>query len=417
MEQPTQYTIKENKQNFIFKGHSILLIILGLILYCIAMVIVITVINIFFNVYADSFTIIAEIFAFAGIYGIAALSLNVEVGQAGLSNFGKVAFFMIGSYATMLSLLFGYPIYIALIIGMIASGFAGYLVALPTLRLREDYLAIVTIVGGEILRYILKAENWITYPQTGQSGGGAFGLLIQTYVSMFPIDLLNLNIFGIHFSFFFPISNNIFGITFSQVAYAELAFDIILMICLIIVYIILETLYNSPWGRVIKSIRENDLATESLGKDVSVYKIKTFIVANAITGFAGGLYAVYTGFILPDSFVPLITFYLWIIIIIGGLANNRGAIAGTFIFWTTSTLALQYKDQLTNFLGAQSQILNPIKGIPFVASLQNLIKNLDPVNTQNILFGVILLLILIYRPQGIISERPIKTIAQRVNVK
>ncbi|MHA2364948.1 MAG: branched-chain amino acid ABC transporter permease [Candidatus Hodarchaeales archaeon] len=390
----TDYTTDDDKKPsefFLFKGYYVIIVVLCIIAYFILL-------NAFVigtKPSVDSIIISIQIFSFAAIFGIAALSLNLEIGNTGLTNFGKVAFIMVGSYVTGLTLLFGYNILVAFIVGIIVSGFLGYLVAIPTLKLREDYLAIVTIAIGEVLRTFVKTEGWIQYPQSGKYGG-PIGLAVpNTFYYMFQDDVT----FG--------------NYTIEASILSSFVFMIITLILLLIVYVFVEFLYNSPWGRILKGIRENDVAVESLGKNVVSYKTHSFIIGSGLAGFSGGLWAIYIINFAPDGFQPILTFNIWIIVIIGGLSNNRGVIVGSFLFWTLEQMTRLYKIDISNQLDNVASLLNPIKEIPFVTSLQGFIR-IDPVFGQNIFFGLILILFLLYRPHGILPERPIKTVANEV---
>lgn len=340
----------------------------------------------------DSMVIAVQVFSYACIFGIAALSLNLEIGNAGLSNFGKVAFIMVGSYTTGLMMLLGFNVIIAFIVAIIVTAFFGYLVSIPTLNLRADYLAIVTIVIGEILRTMINAETWFVYPQDGKFGG------------LIGIQIPNLleGLIGDDF---------VFGsIIIKNTVFADLFYVILLVFLLYIVYIILEIFQNSPWGRVLKGMRENDIGTESLGKNIVSYKRSAFILSSGIAGFAGGLWILYAVHVATSGFLPILTFQLWIIVILGGIANNRGVIIGSFFFWSIEQLTRIFKDDFSNGLNLISSLFNPIKDIPFVDVIQGLIT-IDPISVQNISFGLLLILFLVYKPQGIISEKPIKTVA------
>lgn len=293
-----------------------------------------------------------DLIVFIGIFGIVALSLNLEYGFTGLGNFGKVAFFLIGAYTYAILSQMGLPFYLCLIIGALISAVFGLLISLPALRLREDYLAIVTLTFGEILRLIVKSEDWI--------GGGVWGMTVPPAISIAgasPQDKILVNI----------------GLVF---------------FCLLICFVILQLLTRSPYGRVIRAIREDEVAAEALGKDRARYKAQVFMLGSAMAGVAGGLYAQYIRFIDPYMFLPMVTFTVWIMVLIGGPANNWGAILGATL--------VQIFDRGTNL--AKDYITLPI----------------DPINLQYILFGVLIIVVLLYRPQGILRESEIKTKALRL---
>ena len=363
----------------------------------------------------DGFIIGLSIFTFAAIYGIGALSLNLETGLTGLPNFGKVAFIMIGAYVTAFFMLLRWPFYLAIPLAIIVTAFVGYLIALPTLGLRDDYLAIVTIAIGEIFRTILLAEEWIGGELDCNACGGAQGLRIpNVFFEAFPYPIVvpTINIPN-PIGFIFGPAEFIFGGLLTPAFLADITFFLFVTMMLILTYMFVELLYNSPWGRILKSIRDNDLATESLGKDVVDYRIRTFIISSGIAGLCGALFAIFILDFTPFIFVPLLTFQIWIIMIIGGVANNRGMLIGAIIFFSITNLTRAFNDQISGFLATIASVLNPIQDLPFIPAIQHMIT-LDPVNAQWIGFGLLILLFLMFRPEGIIPERPIKTVANEV---
>jgi branched-chain amino acid transport system permease protein len=288
-----------------------------------------------------------DFLVFVGIFGIVALSLNLEFGFAGLANFGKVAFFLIGAYTYAVLSQIGVPFYLCLIAGALTSALFGLLISLPALRLRADYLAIAILAFGEILRLIVKAERWIA--------GGVWGINVSPAISLagasFEVDAL-VNIGLVYF-------------------------------CLLICFLVAQLLANSPYGRVMRAIREDEVAAEALGKDRAKYKAQVLMIGSAMAGVAGGLYAQYLQFIDPYMFMPMITFTVWMMVILGGPANNWGALLGAGLVELFDRGANLAKDYLT---------------LP-----------VDPHNLQYILFGVLIILVLLYRPGGLLKESPIKT--------
>jgi len=380
--------------NYISKGHNIFPIFIG---WTGAFLIITALLNLSG---INGLALSIPLFSIAGIFGIAALSLNLEVGLTGISNFGKIAFFMIGCYTSGLLYLLHYPFYIGILGAMIVGGVFGYLLALPTLHLREDYLAIVTIAVGEILRTALLAEVWLAWPQSTGLGqrlsGGSFGISIENiFRSVITSDL------------------NIGTTVIEATVVADFIFMVVISIVFFSVYLFLEYLYNSPWGRVLKSIRENELAAESLGKNVVSYRIKAFILASSLAGLAGGIWALYIVSFTPSGFPPYYTFLMWMMIIIGGLGNNRGTIIGSITIWSVDFLARQFREDIVGFLDRISSLLNPIDQLPLITNLQDLIR-IDPIYGQQAFFGIFLILVLIFRPKGLLPERTINTVAIKV---
>ncbi len=298
----------------------------------------------------DPLLYVFDLIVFIGIFGIVALSLNLEFGFAGLANFGKVAFFLVGAYTYALLSQIGVPFYVCLIAGGLISAIFGLVVSLPALRLRMDYLAIAILAFGEILRLIVKSEDF---------AGGDWGLTVAPAISLtgasHRVDAL-VNIALVYF-------------------------------CLLICFVVIQRLANSPYGRALRAIREDEVAAEALGKDRSKYKAQALMLGSAMAGIAGGLYAQYLQCVLPGMFMPMITFTVWIMVLVGGPANNWGALLGAAL--------VQIFDRGTNI--AKDYLTLPV----------------DPSNLQYILFGALIIFVLLYRPQGLLKESQIKTKALR----
>jgi branched-chain amino acid transport system permease protein len=295
----------------------------------------------------DPLLYILDLIVFIGIFGIVALSLNLEFGFAGLANFGKVAFFLVGAYTYAILSQTGVPFYLCLIAGAFLSAIFGLIISLPALRLRMDYLAIAVLAFGEILRLIVKSEDWLA--------GGDWGITVSRAISLagasHRVDAL-INIGLVYF-------------------------------CLAICFIVVQLLANSPYGRAMRAIREDEIAAEALGKNRTRYKAQALMIGSAMAGIAGGLYVQYLHCALPGMFMPMITFTVWIMVLLGGPANNWGALLGAAL--------VEVFDRGTNI--AKDYFTLPI----------------DPSNLQYILFGALIIFVLLYRPQGLLKESPINT--------
>jgi branched-chain amino acid transport system permease protein len=295
----------------------------------------------------DPLLYILDLIVYIGIFGIVALSLNLEFGFAGLANFGKVAFFLVGAYSYALLSQIGLPFYLCLIAGALISSVFGLLISLPALRIRADYLAIVVLTFGEILRLIVKSESWLA--------GGDWGIAVSPAISLMGA------------------SHRVNALVNIGLVY----------LCLVICFVVIQLLANSPYGRVIRAIREDEVAAEALGKDKAKYKAQIFMLGSAMAGIAGGLYAQYLQCILPGMFMPMISFTVWIMVLVGGPANNWGALLGAGL--------VELFDRGANI--AKDYLALPV----------------DPSNLQYILFGVLIILVLFYRPGGLLKESQIKT--------
>ncbi|MDB9525324.1 branched-chain amino acid ABC transporter permease [Oscillatoria sp. CS-180] len=289
----------------------------------------------------------------AGIYAILVLGLNIQWGYAGMLNIGIGAFFSIGAYASTLVTVapndafvggFNAPVIIGILIAMAISGVLAFLVGLITLPLRSDYLAIATIGIAEIVRLILKNEGWLT---NGVRGIAAIPKPLDWLVSSPWMMLL------------------------------------IVLLVLTLVFWASDRAYRSPWGRVLRAIREDEPATSAAGKNVIGFRLQGFVLGSMIMGLAGALYAHFVGFISPEAFQPeFTTFIVWVMLIAGGSGNTRGAIVGAFVIWGIWSGT----ELITNLL--------PAAWLARASALRLL------------LIGVLLQIILLLRPEGLIPEQP-----------
>jgi len=289
---------------------------------------------------------IADTMTYVGIFGLLGISLNIEAGYTRLMNFGKVAFFAVGAYVSALLTVSGAPFLAGLAGAMLVAGLFGFLIALPTLKLREDYLAITTIAAAEIIRLVLLNER--------SYGLGPMGIR--------------------------DIPRPLFGVFGASYPVAYMA---IVWACLIAWLLVSQRIISSPFGRILKAIREDEVATEALGKDVFAFKTKSLVLGSCMAGAAGSLFAHYTSFVSPDMFMPLLTFSVWTMMIVGGTANNYGAILGA--------LLIQAFERST-------RILKDLVDIPTGAQ----------VNLRWIVIGLLMVIFLMYKPQGILGERKVR---------
>ncbi len=287
-----------------------------------------------------------------GIFAILSVSLNLQYGFTGLANFGQVAFFCLGAYATtIVTLTFNMSFFLGIVASMFLAGLFGYIMAIPTSDLREDYWAIVTLAAAEIVRIFFLNENWVV--GGGPYRGGAYG------VGDIPQP---------------------FRSHFSPQAYPFFYLGIVL-VCLLLTYLIVNRLTNSPFGRVLKSIREgNDNLAQAMGKDVKKFRIKAMSIGGIFGGLAGCLYAHYYGFISPEQFVPLETFIVWAMVIVGGEGNNKGAILGSVIIIIFDSSTRYLKDYV------------PIK--------QDTLASL-----RMVAIGVLIVIVMLFMKEGLIKEK------------
>ncbi|RDV83397.1 branched-chain amino acid ABC transporter permease [Ammonifex thiophilus] len=297
----------------------------------------------------DPLFYLADTLIFIGIFSLLSLSLNLEFGLTSLGNFGKVAFFMAGAYAYTLLAHAALPPYLCFLGGALIAGLIGLVITLPALRLREDYLAIVTLSFGEILRTVVKAEEGLA--------GGVRGISVPA----------------------------VFHLGSSR---ADALANILLTLgCLALCFLLLQALAHSPYGRVLRAIREDEVAVKALGKNPVYFKASVLFIGSCIAGLAGGIFAQYLNFIDPTMFLPTVTFLVWMMLILGGAGNNWGALLGGVV---------------VELMNRGTRIMKDFITLP-----------VDPNNLQFIFFGLLVILILIFRPQGILPEGPVKTAARK----
>jgi neutral amino acid transport system permease protein len=301
------------------------------------------------------------------VFALAAVGLNVHFGYTGLLNFGHVAFLLVGGYGAAIVVDAGGHLLLGVFAGMVAAAILALLLGIPTLRLRTDYLAIVTIAMGEILRLVVRSTA--AQPLTK----GVFG--IQGFAGGFyetnPFDS-GIDLFGR--SLFTANATWVILITWTLV---------------IVTTLLVWALMRSPWGRTIKSIREDEDAARSLGKNVFSFKMQALVLGGVIGSLAGVMRALDQQSVNPDSFVPLTTFFFYALLILGGAGTTLGPIIGSMIFWFL-------------LAGSESFLLGAVKANWISESL---LSSQDISAVRFILVGLTLVLLMTFRPQGIFGSR------------
>lgn len=304
----------------------------------------------------------------AAIYALAAIGLNVHFGYTGLLNFGQVAFMLVGAYGVAVSVAtFGWSLWVGLLVGIACAVVLALILGIPTLRLRGDYLAIATIAAGEVLRYFYRS----TYaaPVTG----GVYGL------RQFADSFYALN----------PIPPGRYGIGFVDFDARSLWVMIVGWTLVVLASLLVYLLIRSPWGRVLKAVREDELAARSLGKNVYWFKMQSLILGGVIGAVAGALLAMSVQSVAPDSYNPVVTFYLYTIMILGGASRIAGPIIGSITFW----FVVVFVDAFLRQAVASGTIPNSI---------------LDGADVGAVRFafvGLGLMLLMVFRPAGILGNR------------
>jgi neutral amino acid transport system permease protein len=305
----------------------------------------------------------------AVVYAIACIGLNVHFGYTGLLNFGQVGFMAIGAYGVGISTTyFGWPPVVALIVGVLACVALALLLGLPALRLRADYLAIVTIASSEIIRLVFRSVSLREF------SGGSNGI----------------NGFADGFYYFNPFDPRVeYGFGPFQFLGNRMWMIMIGWIVVALVTLLVWALISSPWGRVIRAIREDEDAARSLGKNAYWYKVQSLVIGGVIGGFAGMVLSIATQTVQPDTFSPPVTFFLYTALILGGVGRVWSPIVGSMIFWTL----LAFTD---NFL--RQAVANDL--IP-----DSIMTGTQIGQVRFMMVGLGLSLLMIFRPQGIFGNR------------
>ncbi|MHA2028400.1 MAG: branched-chain amino acid ABC transporter permease [Candidatus Kariarchaeaceae archaeon] len=354
--------------------------------------------------------VIIQIITLICIFTIAGMSLNIHTGLTGMVNFGVVFFVAIGAITTaMLPGNYGIHPFTAMLIGIALSAVIGFLLAFPTISLRDDYFAIVTISLGEILRFMLIVEPWLRYDPTEQivSRPG-----ITNYDRPFEDWWANT-------SYRFPEIGTLFDNTIISYQYVIMA---IAIVGLIISYFVAQALFNSPYGRIMKTIREDEDVVESYGHNVFLFKAVVLAVGAGMAAFAGSLFAWVQHSVFPDFLNPVgTTFLFWTVFVIGGKGNNKGMIiGGGFVILTDltfRTLAASNRvstaDTLLDNLDKVFQlIVIDIGGKLFSESSYRSTFLTDDAATVNVNFlkivlvGLSIIVIMVWNEDGILPEIP-----------
>ncbi len=337
--------------------------------------------------FGSEFIFFIDLLAIFAVYLIVNLSLNLEFGYAGIPNFGKVLAVGAGAFvaASVPGRIFaslagiegdyieenllivsqinvwlvdnvgiGFAVFfLTLGVAALVGGGIGILTSYPVVRLRGDYLAMTLLAFGESIRII--GNNF------SPIAGGTLGVQVPDPLSFLPDELR------------FPVST------------------LGLVLIAFFVFLYSEKLVRSPLGRTLRAIRDNDVAAATLGKHINHMRIKVIMVSAGLAAIGGALYSFYVAGTIAFAYDSISwTYWPFLMILIGGLANNRGVLAGTLIFVLIRKLIIYFKDSFEDF-------------VPF-----------DVVWLDFLLLGSILLLILLYRPQGIFVEKPTPSIPENV---
>lgn len=292
---------------------------------------------------------LVTILSLVGIAIILGLALNLQWGLCGMVNFGMAGFFALGAYTAAIVALAGAGTLAATLAAALMCAIACGATALISLRLSDEYLAILTLGFGEVIRLVTLSEEWLT--------GGSLGL---------P-----------------GIPRPMWGLV-SEKNYDEL-FLAILVAVVLVLFVLLEVLIRSPFGRAVRAVREDDVVAATLGKNVVMLRVKAFALGGAIIGVGGAFHAYYLTYIDPSQFSAIITAYTFMAVIAGGRGSNRGLLIGA------------------------ATIMFLIEGSRFLKDMVQVLDATQLAAIRLILIGLGLILFLIYRPQGFMPEYRLKS--------
>ena len=280
-----------------------------------------------------------HILVITGIYVILTLSLNLIVGYTGLPALGHAAFFAMGAYASsLLALNQGLSPWVGLPVGAVCAALLGVVIAVPALRLKGDYLALATFGAGVIVYSI--AKNWVSLTRG-------------------PMGLPGIPGFSV------------FGFELSEIW----AYLILVTLFVILAYFVIGRVVNSPFGRILRGIREDEIATQAMGKDINRHKVLVFVIGAFFAGIAGSLYAHYITFIDPSSFTVMESITILLMVVFGGM----GSLGGSFVGAATLVIF----PELLRFLGMPSSVAAPLR---------------------QMIYGLLLVILMLRRPQGILGK-------------
>lgn len=358
-------------------------------------------------------------------YSLAGLALNLHWGYTGLFNVGVAGFMAVGVYAMGMATApvnptnptitpgLGLPVILGILLGTAVAGFSGLVAALPALRLRSDYLAIVTIGLAEIIRLSLTSRTLQEFTLFGvtMGSGGNQGLNLVGDPSKAVRQFFDTG-YGIEplAGLASAIAGGFGELGVERQVVIELAYVIVLILLVSAVYWTLARLGKSPFGRVLKAIREDEDVAKSLGKDVHLVKIKSFVIGAALLGLAGIFWQGSNGLVTPSSFVLQITVFVWIVVILGGSGSNTGTVMGAILF---VGLLLQGPRYVRSVLSETVELPrapatvyqagealvggDPIALLSFVFSRLNAF--------QFVILGAVLIYLVQRRPQGVLGHR------------
>ena len=267
------------------------------------------------------------------IFAMMSFSLDLQVGSCGLVNFGQVAFLLAGGYATAIAMAHGLGAVLSIVLATLVGGLFGILLAVTVRNMSGTYWGILSLAMAEMLRLVMLNEQWIA--------GGAGGESVRRSLA---------------------------------------DFNLVVIVTTALVYVLMRVIVASPFGRVIRLIREGDRLPLALGKNVFIFKAEAMFIGGAIGGLAGAFYAFQNRYINPDDGLPIETFILWAMVILGGRGNPTGVVVGTVVVQTLY-VGTRY---LTVIVPISAETLSALRLV---------------------VIGILITVIMMFRPQGLLPER------------
>lgn len=297
---------------------------------------------------------------------IAAIGLNIHFGFTGLMNIGQAGFMIMGGYGFVIPVMAGWGFFPSILVSVVAAALFALLMGIPTVKLRGDYLAIVTIGAAEILRMVARLANLT--PITGGPSGIQSPRFREQFNALSPLPEGRSTFLGLTY-----INTGVDDWWSRIVAWAVVALFLLFAFLLI----------RSPWGRVLRGIREDEDAVRSLGKSPFSYKLQALMVGGVMGGF-GGIIMSLPAAINPDGMGRATTFNLWIIMLLGGAATILGPLLGSILFFIVRLVITSTMNQFVprEVLSAQQTEI-----------------------IAWILIGLMLMFLVIFRPQGILGDK------------
>ncbi|HHS82617.1 MAG TPA: branched-chain amino acid ABC transporter permease, partial [Devosia sp.] len=279
----------------------------------------------------------------------------------------------------------GLPVLLSWPVGGVLAAAAAWVIGKTALGLRSDYLAIATLGIAEIIVAVMKNEDWLD-----RGVKNVIGIPRPAPLIPYEVDLQN--------SQSFVDSATSLGLdpVIASTLYVKLGYSILFAIVLVVILLLAQLALKSPWGRMMRAIRDNETAAEAMGKDVTARHLQIFVLGSAICGIAGAMMATLDGQLIASSYQPLrFTFLIWVMVIVGGSGNNWGAVLGGFLIWFLWVEVEPIGTQLMNF------ITSPMADGYWLK--EHLLKSVA--HMRLLTMGLILLLVLRFSPRGLIPEK------------